>query len=331
MKKQLTRVLHITLRKCGSQWVRDVLSAPEIAAISGYPHSKIMPEFGNFNHLAIIPDHTFTGPIYGMNRWEWQCFKRHGDKAVVILRDPRDAQISWMFSMLYSHGSSARIDVARRLLHALPNEQTRIRYVVYQSGGTGTHWMYRTWCEGRDPDALVMRYENLVANQHEEFKMIVDWLGWNIPKETLEMVVNRLSFEARSGHKVGESDKFSHYRRGVAGDWRNYFTRELGELWEQMYPGFLCDIGYEESNDWWHSLPDRQTSNENASEALQSTSEENLVTALEKKLRQVQQELVEKERFIQELLRVQHTSQSPSNAKPSLAGLIAGWLCKLKN
>jgi hypothetical protein len=303
MKEKTNRVLLLTLEKCGSQWVRDVLSAPEIVAISGCPHSGISLNINSCNRLE-IPAHTFSGPIYGMNQWEWQYWKHPGDKAVVVLRDPRDLMISLMFSWLYSHGSEARVDSGRRVLHDMPNDEKRVAYMIPGFGIGARRRMYWTWVEGVHEDALVLRYESLVANQHAEFGKVFDWLGWDVPKKTLDTVVDRLSFEARSGRKPGATDKFSHYRRGVSGDWRNYFTRQHGEQWERLSPGFLREIGYEESDDWWRDLPETLAVDVpgEPGDAGKADPQAAMIEALQTKQQQLQQELVDKERVIQQLL-----------------------------
>lgn len=303
MQKNGNRVLHLTLEKCGSQWVRDVLTAPEVVACSGLPHSGISINLGLCSRLE-IPEGTFSGPIYAMNQWEWQYWKHLGDKAIVVLRDPRDVMISLMFSWLYSHGSNDRIDLARQMLHELPTNEEKVARMIAIFGNGAWLRMYLTWFAGVDSDALVVRYEAMVVDQHSEFRKIFDWLGWNVSQETLEAVVNRLSFESRSGRKPGITDKFSHYRCGVAGDWRNHFTRKHGELWELLYPGFLFEIKYEKSNDWWHSLPDsRHDDSVAAKESLgKPDTQTELIDALQSKLRQLQQELVEKEKVIQDII-----------------------------
>lgn len=301
MTTSTSRVLHITLQKCGSQWVRDVLSAPEIVVISGYQHSGISLNINSCNRLE-IPDQTFSGPIYGMNQWEWQYWKRPGDKAVVVLRDPRDVMISLMFSQLYSHSSNEWIDSNRRLLHEMSNE-ARLTFMMYGSVQAGRR-MCRTWSEQEHDDALVVHYENLLSDQHTEFKKIFDWLGWDVPKETLDAVVDRLSFEARSGRKPGATDKFSHYRRGVSGDWRNYLARQHGEQWERLYPGYLREIGYEKSDDWWRDLPETLAGGApcEPEDAGKADPQAAMIEALQTKQQLLQQELVDKERVIQKLL-----------------------------
>lgn len=295
------RIFHVTLAKCGSQWVRDVLTAPEIIQCSRYPHSRINPRLNQENPLAGISAKTFTGPIYSLDAWRWKSVKEFDDRAVVVIRDPRDRMISEMFSKLYSHGVGNAIDFGRRLLHALPDDDSRVDFMMYQLLSGGVVKFYESWAESKDQSAFVSSYEDLVSNQYAEFRKIVDWLGWAVAKETLEVVVDRFSFEKRSGRKAGEIDKFSHYRRGVVGDWRNYFKRDHGRLWEQYFPGFLREIRYEQSDDWWQSLPERESESDTWS---LSDSDESVSRVLQVQLRKAQQSLIEKEKVIQDLISV---------------------------
>lgn len=322
MTVQGNRVLQITRHKCGSQWVRDVLSAPEIVASSCCPHSGVVPHFETTRRLD-LPVCTFTGPVYEMNRWEWRYYRRLGDKAVVVLRDPRDAMISLMHSVMYSHASNVGVNLARRLLHSLPHDHVRIFQLIHEFRRSGAPVFYNSWCEGEDEEVLVVRYEDLVMDQHAEFRRIVDWLGWRVPTEDLRSVVERLSFQARSGRKAGESDKYSHYRKGVAGDWKNYFAREHGELWEALFPRFLQNIGYERTNDWWRTLPKRHRLDAISGTADQTTldGEKDLLTVLENNLIHIQEGLKEKERVIQELLLEKNNTAQPSSDRISTSNL----------
>ena len=306
-KKRNNRVLHITLEKCGSQWVRDVLSAPEIVSFSGYPYSGISKNLFMCERLN-IPEGTFSGPIYNMNQWEWQGWKRPGDKAIVVLRDPRDVMISKLFSWMYSHEPEKYVVTGRNILHNLADIEARVKHMITGSGLEIGLRTYRTWANGAHDDALVVSYEALVADQLGEFGKIIDWLNWNVPQKILNAVVKRLSFKERSGREPGETDKFSHYRRGVSGDWSNYFTRKHGELLEMRFPGFLREIGYEVSDDWWQSLPENQIEDMPADKTIpeKSGKQMELIDVLDYKLRQIQEELVKKESVIQEFHKIDY-------------------------
>ena len=248
------RAVHLTLTKCGSQWVRDVLAAPELSRYGGLPYSGISLSLGLCGALN-LPQSEFSGPIYQMNRWEWRHWSQPGDRAIVVLRDPRDRAISLLYSTLYSHGNSIRITQRRDILAKLLDSPSEtLRYQLFSSENAIR--FYRTWAGAQEGDARIIRYEDLIVDQLGEFSRLLEWLGWQVPRDILAAVVDRLSFTVRSGRTPGNADMFSHYRRGVAGDWRNYFDRSHGELWEQLYPGLLTELGYETTDDWWRVLPD---------------------------------------------------------------------------
>ena len=321
MKQTTNRVLHITAEKCGSQWVRDVLTDPQIAAYSRFSRSGVTIDSSNL-HEVEVPERTVSGPVYGLRHDHWESWKRPGDRAVVVLRDPRDILISLLFSWLYSHDASEQINETRRNLHSLQGTDARIHWMLHAIGTIVSG--FGSWARRADEDALVLRYEALVADQHGEFGKIMSWLGWEIPADALHATVDRLSFETRSGRKSGQEDKFSHYRRGVAGDWRNHFTRAHGQQWEQFHPGFLRELGYETSDDWWEALPeshaDPSDAPDQAAPAIDPKDE--LIATLEKKLMSLQQNLARKEVALQEhLAEVARLKQAKSPFKRFLRRL----------
>ncbi|MES2935167.1 MAG: sulfotransferase domain-containing protein [Pseudomonadota bacterium] len=294
------RIVHITLKKCGSQWVRDVLCAAEISQCSGISYSGITfdyPTKGQF----ILPENTFSGPIFTMSRIEWESWKCVGDKAIVVLRDPRDQLISFLYSMLYSHGPTVFVNYVRDKLSAMACNSERITWLI---GDVASFIrFYRTWEIDVKDDTYVVRYETLVQDQHAEFNKLVDWLGWKLPPDVLETVIARLSFKTRSGRNPGETDILSHYRKGLPGDWRNHFTREHGKLWENLYPGFLTSIGYENNDEWWLCLPESNVETDpnlkvNGDNTQQTNNQIELLTRRNLKL---EKELVGKELEIRNL------------------------------
>ena len=254
------RIIHITQPKSGSQWVRDVLTAPEIVTITGIKNARVSSEVSRDRSIP-IPTGMFGGPLYDVNRLEWLGSKKRGDKVLVVIRDPRDLLVSLLFSLSYSHGKTKsvagmRLDATRQHLLAMDMREEQLLWLL-PTVGNMRRW-YTSWAaSGGDPAReRVVKYEALINSQYREFGEIVDWLGWSVPESTLGSVVERLSFEARSGRKPGSQDIFSHYRNGTAGDWRNHFSRHVGEAFERSLPGVLAAAGYEEDGEWWKCLPD---------------------------------------------------------------------------
>jgi lipopolysaccharide transport system ATP-binding protein len=72
-----------------------------------------------------------------------------------------------------------------------------------------------------------------------------------LPQPILRHILARHAFEHRAGGRTrGQEDVRHHYRKGVAGDWRNYFTSRVTAEFKARYGDLLIRLGYESSLDW---------------------------------------------------------------------------------
>jgi hypothetical protein len=252
------RILLITFPKCGSQWVRDVLFSEELAGANGVA-------LGVSDHRLSgawgIPDFeagTISGPIYGASALKWREFARPCDKAVVLLRDPRDVAVSWMFAALYSHEPVRPLDTYRECLRAM-SPPSRLLLAV-DSVGRQHSEAFCSWAVRRSTSTIhVTTYERLLEGE-AAFREIVDFLGWTVSGQALSDVLERLSFSRRSGRAPGEEDRRSYYRKATPGDWRNHFDRLSGRLLEVLLPGVVTQLGYETDDEWFEELAERVVS-----------------------------------------------------------------------
>ena len=63
-------------------------------------------------------------------------------------------------------------------------------------------------------------------------------------------IADEFSFERQAGRRAGEEDKRSFLRKGIVGDWRNYFTREAREVFAGFAGSELVLLGYERDRAW---------------------------------------------------------------------------------
>ena len=82
-----------------------------------------------------------------------------------------------------------------------------------------------------DKRVLILRFEELIGNeQFYTFKKLFSHCDIAIPDGTLRLLLKDCSFEVLSGgRKPGEEDMNCHYRKGISGDWKNYFTKDIKE------------------------------------------------------------------------------------------------------
>ena len=71
---------------------------------------------------------------------------------------------------------------------------------------------------------LVVRYEDLIANFESEIERIFNFLNLNYNQDLISFIKENTSFRALSNRERGKEDKRSFYRKGIVGDWANYFN-----------------------------------------------------------------------------------------------------------
>ena len=90
-----------------------------------------------------------------------------------------------------------------------------------------------------------VRYEHLLERPEKELRRLTEFLGVDSGEETTRRCVNAASFEKLSrGRKRGEEDPSSFFRKGVAGDWKNVFTRLDVEVFHEAAGDLLVKLGY---------------------------------------------------------------------------------------
>lgn len=120
----------------------------------------------------------------------------------------------------------------------------------------------RLWKEpivefGRIENGLIIRYESMKKNQGKVLQEVFDFLGCQWTPDVIRQCQERATFQKMSGRQPGDDGQpLAKARKGIAGDWKNYFTRRDGQLFDEIAGDLLVQLGYAENCDWWKSLPD---------------------------------------------------------------------------
>jgi hypothetical protein len=108
----------------------------------------------------------------------------------------------------------------------------------------------RNWAEQRG--VVYTRYEQLLSNPVQELRRICwETSGRDISETKAHSVVEEMSFERQTGRRPGQEDKASLARRGVVGDWRNYFSKEACQVFDRYAGDELVSLGYEKDRHWF--------------------------------------------------------------------------------
>ncbi len=93
------------------------------------------------------------------------------------------------------------------------------------------------------------RYEDLLLEPDDIFEQMISLLGANANREIVERCVERNSFQSRAkNRKPGEEDNSSFFRKGISGDWKNYFTERDKQIFDEEAGETLESLGYERTS-----------------------------------------------------------------------------------
>ena len=241
----------MTFYKAGSQWVRDVLADARVLSVTGIQLRTGGIDVPSEAWPEILPGE-IASPVYCATPREWEMYAAPSDRAVVVLRDPRDIIVSLAASYRTSHAPSNTTRLLRGPIEsASPSHRLLLAMFAFSSWSE----RLRDWTNPPlSPNVFVTTYCKLVADQFGEFARIFDFLEWSIPSPILRAVVAEHDFASRTGRAPGEENAFSHRRKGQPGDWRNHFDIETGRAFEESFPHLLSGLGYEQSDTWWSDL-----------------------------------------------------------------------------
>jgi hypothetical protein len=123
--------------------------------------------------------------------------------------------------------------------------------------GAARSWNERVGKTSEDGPVLLgtnyteVRYEDLLERPNEEVGRLARFLGADTSEKAVQQAVSSASFERLSkGRERGQEDTSSFYRKGVAGDWKNYFTERDKEIYKEEAGELLIRLGYERDLDW---------------------------------------------------------------------------------
>lgn len=101
----------------------------------------------------------------------------------------------------------------------------------------------RSWIQAEN--VIVTSYEALRVNCFDELGALVTRITGAHPNiDSLNSTINRYTFEATTGRKPGEGDPGSNKRKGLVGDWKNYFSDAAVSAFEARAGSALREFGY---------------------------------------------------------------------------------------
>lgn len=185
-------------------------------------------------------------PTQRSSAFQGHYVRSYNQKNVIVLwRDPRDIVISYYHHAVIGnvHANPSHVKQVRKncgILEPMNVKAELVKFIDLMFSGKIAP-LGVTWCDFFDRwfgDEYVkhVKYESLLENANNELLALAEYLGRDVSPNDINRIVEEHSFERKSGRTRGEEDQHSFVRKGVSGDWVNYFN-------EESYAFFLDKVG----------------------------------------------------------------------------------------
>jgi hypothetical protein len=240
-------IFHVTHWKAGSQWIRNMFE-------DLYPMDCIISAettYGEDLSKRPIKAGEIYTPFYGGTEYFDNLQTDTKIYRFFVMRDLRDTLISAYFSKKNSHRVEGNDTEARDrvVLNQLPQEEGILWLLNQHTLIHGVANIQRSWLNAGIP---VLRFEDMIANDVVKVSdLLLNRLQLRIDTELLARTIVKHRFQKKAaGRKPGEEDVNNHYRKGVAGDWQNYFTERIRDSFKEKFGQVLIATGYEQDTNW---------------------------------------------------------------------------------
>jgi hypothetical protein len=238
--------------RVGSTWLYHMLRAITTCRMG---IDRAPAQFTRFGTLVLQPEsYAYLRQLRGR-----VIFKSHSNpprstalseaaEFVTIYRDPRDVLVSASFYL--AHLGEDRGGWAEPICHR--SDQERIQLLI--AGRAPYPVLPRLEAWYRTPYAYKIRYEDLRSRPVDELMQAATALGASVPEKIVSEVAHKWSFKSRTGRDAGDTRDHLPMRKGIVGDWRNYFDQACRDAFQTQEGGrwnrLLVEMGYEDSLDW---------------------------------------------------------------------------------
>ncbi len=181
---------------------------------------------------------------------------------ICVLRDGRDVMTSAYFHRLFENDKNSPIMVrkiremvpfddyenVRKNMPAFIEHQARVSRRSLSPGKFTWGEFVDSWYSA---SAIMCKYEDMIESPEGELSRIVSIFSSKpVDLERVRCVVEKYSFSAQAKRQPGQENAHHFLRKGVSGDWRNKFTREAADVFDNHFGKHLIKLGYEDDDNW---------------------------------------------------------------------------------
>ena len=225
--------------KSGTNWLKNMLR---------YYYDFKLP-------ARYIPGKPFFGPrVYHMHRFLPTSYFQK--KSIYLVRDGRDTIVSRYFTMVNQASQSLMKKDFINYSGETPTKENiklllplYIKFLINYHKSTIDYISHVN--KAIENNFLILKYEGLHKETAQTLKKSVQYLTpeIEISDSRIDESVEYWSLEA-SKKRQKKDTGFFRKGGGQTGDWKNYFTLESANVYNEYAGDILIELGYEKSKDW---------------------------------------------------------------------------------
>ena len=233
--------------KSGSTWLYRMMKM-----IPGYlPHAPYGINMDNLHqlhsgHLTPPPAGYTVSKVHSRaNEQNLALIHEANRPYTVLIRDPRDILVSWAHYVALPTRGRVRWEEARDM----PVHQRIDFYIENQLPDT-LAWAL-DWKRNVHPQlGLFIRYEDMLADTLGVMRRVFDHYEVGLADDKVQQIVQANTFQKTTGRRPGEAKADNFNRKGIAGDWVNFFSDLQKDAFKRIAQPALVELGYETTDDW---------------------------------------------------------------------------------
>ena len=270
--------------KSGNTWVRSIISSlvftkdgifdfPSIKKIEQYPQRRFLEYFTqDYNNIHEIKKHWITSQERVNLDAKIKFFKTHHlnckvdnypftnkgctRATIYIVRDPRNLIDSISNHFNKSIEESKKFLLTSKILSPGKEIEPRGGNVITYIGSWKEH--YKFWTKDNE-NLLIIKYEDLVKNIHQEIDKIIaflkNFIHFEVSDTKKENIIKSTSFEAlkkiedsgkftESVFVNGSNEKVKFFNKGPDNNWQNTLPKNIQTELENELKNELIELGY---------------------------------------------------------------------------------------
>lgn len=193
-------------------------------------------------------------------------------KIVYLVRDGRDVLISLYYHQLvwsnknklnpkdvlyhrkklnFDDYNDVKNNILEFMHYSYGQKPSKLQQFTYMGNWYTYNKLWLSEFNKKQNNIYLIKYEELLENTELAMsKLIKEFFKKDVDQDKLKSVVQKFSFENQTKRKKGEENKNSFLRKGISGDWKNYFSDPEIRIFKEYTKDLLVELDYEKDKKW---------------------------------------------------------------------------------